>query len=282
MDLDELDEWMERTAEACGRSAAAFVLRAEDRRQLHRPYLRGRRARAGGHPRRRHHRRGRDREHAHGAATCPCACARRRAGVHRRRGWRRWSCAARCICRRTASSALNAAAEEDGPRPLREPAQRCCRVASPEGCGRDEDARPLYLYVRHRRRRRLGGGGPVGASAVAAEGRLPREPGRAAVHHRRGSARLLPRAPGAPRVAALRDRRRGGEGERLRPASAPWASRPGRRAGPSRSSSRPRRRRRFCATSPCRWDAPARSRRWPSWCPWWWPAPRWPARRCTT
>ena len=36
------------------------------------------------------------------------------------------------------------------------------------------------------------------------------------------------------------------------------------------------------ATSPCRWGAPARSRRWRSWCPWWWPAPRWPGRRCTT
>ena len=39
----------------------------------------------------------------------------------------------------------------DRPRPLREPAQRRRRLAAPEGPGRDEDARPLYLYVRHRR-----------------------------------------------------------------------------------------------------------------------------------
>ena len=83
------------------RGASASVLRAEDRRQLHRAHLRGRRARAGGHPRRRHHRRGRDREHAHRARRA-CACATRRA-VPSRRGWRRWSCAARCTCRRRAS-----------------------------------------------------------------------------------------------------------------------------------------------------------------------------------
>lgn len=47
--------------------------------------------------------------------------------------------------------ALNAAAEEEGRAPFANPAQRRRRLAAPEGPGRDEDARPLYLYVRHRR-----------------------------------------------------------------------------------------------------------------------------------
>ena len=52
-------------------------VRAQDRRLVHRPHLRGRPPRARRHARRRHHGRGRHRQHAHGAATCRCACARR-------------------------------------------------------------------------------------------------------------------------------------------------------------------------------------------------------------
>ena len=52
---------------------------------------------------------------------------------------------------------------------------------------------------------------------VAARARLPREPGRGGVRHRRRGRGRLPRVAGATRPARLRDRRRGREGERPRP-----------------------------------------------------------------
>ena len=58
----------------------------------------------------------------------------------------------------------------------------------------------------------------MGPAQVAGRSGIPRESRHRAGHQRGRGARVLPQKPGAPRCAALRHRRRGGEGELVRAA----------------------------------------------------------------
>ena len=98
---------------------------------------------------------------------------------------------------------------------------------------------------------------------------------------RRGR-RSLPALAGASSRPRLRDRRRGDQGRRHLRSASGSASRRGRRAGRSPTSSRPRNARRCCATSWCRSAAPAGPRRSPCSSRCSSAVRRWRWRRCTT
>ena len=85
---------------------------------------------------------------------------------------------------------------------------------------------------------------------------------------------LLRGVAGEARRPRVRDRRRGGEGRRLRPPAGAGLHRRSSRAGPSPTSTRPARRPRSSGRSKPTWAGRASSRRWPTSIPSSWPAPR--------
>ena len=148
------------------------------------------------------------------------------------------------------------AAGRAGRAALRQPAQLGRRRVAPEGPARHGAAAPCisgptrWAWSRARRPRAAGRRRP----------RRPRWPSskrpasRSVPTPRRvtGMAAVVARCRGAGRGAprpGLRDRRRGDQGGRARPAPGPGGHLAGARAGPSRSSSRPRSAPRGCSTS---------------------------------
>ena len=152
-------------------------------------------------------------------------------------------CAARCSCPVEAFERLNESMVEAGKPHVRQPAQRRGRLAAPEGPARSPPAarsawsatasaraRASSRRRSHTPTRRCAAWGLPVSDQVRV---VPTLDGRRGLHRERR------RAPAHDR--ALRDRRRRGEGRRRRPSSAGSARPAGRRAGRSRSSTRPRR-----------------------------------------
>ena len=127
--------------------------------------------------------------------------------------------------------------------PLRQPAQRRRRGGAPEGPRRHRHPAPVHLGLPGGLPpRRAGLRQPRGEPGLAAGRRVPGEPHVAALRRPGGGAGLrAPRRGGPPRPA-LPDRRGGGEGGLPGRAGASWASPPAAPAGPSPTSTRPRRR----------------------------------------
>jgi hypothetical protein len=221
---------------------------------------------AGRHPGRRPGRRGRHRQRAHHRRRAP-----RTAG----RAPRCWRCGARSTCRPTRSpgsrppSRRRTGSGHRG-RAQAPPGGRATPATPPPGrCARRTPGhrRPRAVHVvlparrgggrpgLHQPRRRPWTGSASGASPVNPEMRVVDTPAEVAAFCR-------PLA-GPPPRPPLRDRRRGGEGRRPRPARGPGASPPGRPGGPSPTSSRPRSAPPVWWPSRCRWAAPAGSRRTP-------------------
>ena len=151
-----------RGAASSRSTAASIALTYEDGR-----------ARAGRHPRRRHHRRGRDRQHAHRARRAACACATRRALAQLAAAAARHAGAARrgVHAQGQLRQALNAAAEADGRAPFANPRNAAAGSAAPEGPrrhGTRATSRPFCTPLRADERAPCARRGPVGASAVAA------------------------------------------------------------------------------------------------------------------
>ena len=129
--------------------------------------------------------------------------------------------------------------------PVRQPAQRRRREPAPEGPARHRVARPRVRRVPARRagRRARAPRRTTRRSAWLARPRAAGE--RAHRAARRPSTTVYAfceRIEAQPALVRLRDRRRGGEGRRPRATRRARLHEPARRAGRSRSSSRPRRR----------------------------------------
>ena len=148
--------------------------------------------------------------------------------------------------------ALNERQAEAGQRTLRQPPQRRGRLAAPEGRRRSPPA-ASWRSGRYQLGEVEGGPDlrqPPRDARVPGVARLPGEPRDHAVLDGLDEVFAFCRAlAGAPPRPRLRDRRRGGEGRRPRPARASSASPPRRRGGPSPTSSRPRSAPRCSATS---------------------------------
>ncbi len=142
MDLDELDAWLERVDREQSAAACGVRRRAQDRRQLARAHLRGRRASRAA-PRAATARTGEDvtanvRTVARRAAR---GCASRSGHVPEPPAPSR--CAARSTCRRRRFERLNDEQDEAGAAAVRQPAQRGGRRHAPEGPGGHRVARPV-------------------------------------------------------------------------------------------------------------------------------------------
>ena len=157
--------------------------------------------------------------------------------------------------------ALNASLVEDGQGAVRQPPQQRGRVVAPEGSRGHrppQAADDLPRAGPHRRlppghpARRLPGAAGLGAAGLRAH-QACRRPGRGA-----GAHRLLGRAP--PRRRRTKSTVWWSKSTRCR-CSAGWVPRRGRRAGPSPTNTRPKRRRPSCSTSRSTSAAPAGSPR---------------------
>ncbi len=200
-------------AEAPGRGGGPDRVRgrAEDRRPGDLAGVRERRADAGRYPWRRRDRRGGDPEPAHDqvhpAARGRCAAAARGA----RRGV-------------PAALGLREAERTEGRRRrahVRQPAQLRRRLDPPARPAARRRTPALDVVIRRGGGRGAVAGHPVRVARVAARARLQGEPRRGRLQRHRAAGRGLSRLGGAPRLAGLRDRRRGGEGQRPRAAAQP-------------------------------------------------------------
>ena len=241
-----------------GRRPGRLRVRAEDRRRRHLAALRGRPARAGGHPGRRAGGRGRHRQRRHHRGDPATRCRQGRA--RRARGAGRGLHAAPALRGAQRAPGRGRRAARSSTRATRRPA-RCARRtrrsprAASSRSGATSSARssggPAFTS-HHETLDFLRGARPAGQ---------PRDHACCRTSTRcTAYCRALAAAPPRPR---LRDRRRGREGRRPRPARRARLHQPRRRGGPSPTSSRPRSAPRSCSTSSCRSAAPAGPRRSP-------------------
>ena len=188
--------------------------RAEDRRARDVAALRRRRARPRRHARQRRGGRGRHAQPAHDRVD-PALDPVHRAGRGPRRG----------LHVAAGLHGAQRAAGAGGPVHLHEPAQQRRGDDPPAGPEPRRRAAAVDVVLRDRRQRSAADLALGGARMAAGAG-LPRQRRRQAAHDRGRGRQAVPALAGAPRRAGLRDRRRGGEGRRLRAAA------PARRGGP--------------------------------------------------
>ena len=189
--------------------------RAEDRRPLDQPHLRGREARARRDAGRRPQRRGRDDEPEDDQGDLDAhAAAEGRAAAAAARGARRGLHAAVGL-RRAERAARRRRQEDDA-----EPAQRGGRLAPAEELADHRGAAAEHLGPRPRPPRRAPDRGPLGRAAVAARAGLPHEPARGAPRVDRVGRASGGRVGAAARGARLRDRRARDQGRLVRAAGA--------------------------------------------------------------
>ena len=249
----------QRVARGLARRDRHLRLRAEDRRAGDEPALRGRPLRA----------RRRPVATAASARTSPPTSPRSpssRSASPGRPCPTCSRCAARCTCRSPASSGSTSRPRPRAARSFVEPAQRGRRQPAPEGRRDHRQPRPLVLVRTSSARWSAAPSSRTHHETLEClrGARLPGQPGDPRCSTTLDEvARALPALGAAPPRPRLRDRRRGGEGRRPRPARASSGSRRGRRAGRSPTSSRPRSAPRCCATSRCRSGAPVGPRRSP-------------------
>ena len=121
---------------------------------------------------------------------------------------------------------------------LCQPAQLGRRIDQAAGPRRGRGAPAVDVVLRRGRGRRPGTDDPARVARVDGGARPAGEPRREGPHRRRVAGRRLPRVGGQARGPRLRDRRRGHQGQRHRPAEGPRRGRAASRAAPSPGSSR--------------------------------------------
>ncbi len=214
MTQDELAAWGQRVVAGARRRDGALRVRAEDRRRGDERPVRGRPLRPGRDPRRRAGRRGR-----HGERGDDQRGPRAPAGAEGHRGAGRAGGTGRGL---PAGGQLRA--DERGRRgqrgaALRQPAQRRRRQPAPEGPLDHRQARPLVLGVPARRGgRRSAARAAHRRARLSRQARRPGQPRDQGVRQPRRRPRPLRALGGPPPRPRLRDRRRGGQGRRRRPA----------------------------------------------------------------